>query len=55
MNDIQLTISTFAQWIKGAFDLIFSSDNILFIMVSTGCIIITIWEILSAFLHTKDD
>lgn len=55
MNDIQLAISTFAQWIHAAFYLFFSSDNILFIMVSTGCIIITIWEILAAFLHTKDD
>lgn len=55
MNDVQLAISTFAQWIKGAFEIIFSSDNILFIMASTGCIIIIIWEILAAFLHTKDD
>lgn len=55
MNDIQLAISTFAQWIKAAFEIFFSSDNILLIMVSTGCIIITIWEILSSFLHTKDD
>lgn len=55
MNAIQQAIYFIGRSITAGLDLIFVSDNIIFILPATGCIIITVWEILASFLDTKDD
>lgn len=55
MTAVQMAISTFANFIKNGIDIIFTSNNILFVLPATGCIIITIWDIIASFLDTKDD
>lgn len=55
MTQIQSAIHFVANTISSAFNLIFASDNILFILPASGCIIITVWEIIASFLDSKDD
>ena len=55
MNSIQSAIHAIASFLSGGLNLIFSSDNILFILPASGCIIITVWEIIASFLDSKDD
>lgn len=55
MTAIQTAIHSIASFITGGLNLIFSSDNILFILPASGCIIITVWEIIASFLDSKDD
>lgn len=55
MNSIQSAIHELASLLSGAINMIFASDNILFILPASGCIIITVWEIIASFLDSKDD
>ena len=55
MTAIQIAIHTIAIFLSELLDLIFISDNILFILPASGCIIITVWEIIASFLDSKDD
>ena len=55
MTAIQTAIHTIASFLSGGLNLIFASDNILFILPASGCIIITVWEIIASFLDSKDD
>ena len=55
MSAIQSAIHAIASFISGGINLIFASDNILFILPAAGCIIITVWEIIASFLDSKDD
>lgn len=55
MNAIQSAIHTIASFLSEIINIIFASDNILFILPASGCIIITVWEIIACFLDSKDD
>ena len=55
MTGIQSAIHAIASLLSGALNMIFASDNILFILPASGCIIIFVWEIISSFLDSKDD
>lgn len=55
MTAIQTAIHAIASFLSEMIDVIFVSDNILFVLPASGCIIITVWEIIASFLDSKDD
>lgn len=55
MTLIQQCISAFSNWISAGITTIFASSNILFVMLASAGVITLVFDIIAAFLHTKDD